>query len=97
MFFFCSDVRSRISQGRTCQTSISSELKSNTCDAKSCGTGKRFRISGARALQPSPQMVRMQAKVDGLCWERDRLLGDQRRTYPGTDKVINGPIERRFR
>jgi hypothetical protein len=29
--------------------------------------------------------------------ERDRLVGDQRRKYPGTDKVINGPIERRFR
>jgi hypothetical protein len=42
-------------------------------------------------------LVRMQAKVDGLCEERDRLVGDQRRKYPGTDKVINGPIERRFR
>ena len=42
-------------------------------------------------------LVRMQAKVDGLCEERDRLVGDQRRKYPGTDKVINGPTERRFR
>jgi len=42
-------------------------------------------------------LVRMQAKVDRLCEERDRLVGDQRRKYPGTDKVINGPIERRFR
>ena len=77
MFSFCSIGRSRISQGRPCQTSISSELKSNTCAAKSCGTGKRFRISSARALQPSPPMswlVRMQAKVDGLCEERDRLV-----------------------
>jgi hypothetical protein len=40
---------------------------------------------------------RMQAKVDGLCAERDRLIGEQRRKYPGTNKVINGPIERRFR
>ena len=40
---------------------------------------------------------RMQAKVDGLCMERDRQLGEQQRKYPGTNKVINGPIERRFR
>jgi hypothetical protein len=28
---------------------------------------------------------------------RDRQVGEQRRKYPGTNKVINGPIERRFR
>jgi hypothetical protein len=39
----------------------------------------------------------MQAKVDELCTERDRHLGDQRRKYPGTNKVLNGPIERRYR
>ena len=42
-------------------------------------------------------LTRMLAKVDGLCGERDRLIGEQRRKYPGTNKVINGPIERRFR
>jgi hypothetical protein len=42
-------------------------------------------------------LARMQTKVDGLCAERDRLIGEQRRKYPGTNKVINGPIERRFR
>jgi cell division protein FtsL len=42
-------------------------------------------------------LERMQAKVDGLCAERDRQLGEQRRKYPGTNKVINGPSERRFR
>jgi hypothetical protein len=40
---------------------------------------------------------RMLAKVDDLCAERDRQVGEQRRKYPGTNKVINGPIERRFR
>jgi hypothetical protein len=40
---------------------------------------------------------RMLAKVDELCVERDRQLGEQRQKYPGTNKVINGPIERRFR
>jgi hypothetical protein len=42
-------------------------------------------------------LERMLAKVDGLCVERDRQVGEQRRKYPGTNKVINGPIERRFR
>jgi biotin operon repressor len=40
---------------------------------------------------------RMLAKVDDLCAERDRQVGEQRRKYPGTNKAINGPIERRFR
>jgi hypothetical protein len=40
---------------------------------------------------------RMQTNVDGLCTERDRLIGEQRRKYQGTHKVINGPTERRFR
>ena len=42
-------------------------------------------------------LARMHTKVDGLCEERDRLVGEQRRKYPGTNKVIKGPIERRFR
>ena len=40
---------------------------------------------------------RMLAKVDQLASERDRLMGEQRKKYFGTNKVINGPIERRFR
>lgn len=42
-------------------------------------------------------LARMRAKVDELCTERDRQVGEQRRKYSGTNKVINGPIERRFR
>ena len=42
-------------------------------------------------------LVRMQTKVDELSAERDRQAGEQRRKYPGANKVINGPIERRFR
>jgi hypothetical protein len=42
-------------------------------------------------------LVRMQTKVDGLCVERDRQVKEQRVKYPGTNKVINGPIERRNR
>jgi hypothetical protein len=40
---------------------------------------------------------RMLIKVDTLCLQRDRQLREQRVKYPGTNKVINGPIERRFR
>jgi hypothetical protein len=51
-----------------------------------------------RDLQRSEELLgSMQFKVDELCSERDRQLGEQRRKYPGTDKVIHGPIERRFR
>ena len=42
-------------------------------------------------------LARMLSKVDELCAERDRQVGEHRRKYPGTNKVINGPIERRFR
>jgi hypothetical protein len=42
-------------------------------------------------------LARMQSKVDAQCVERDRQRKEQRIKYPGTDKAINGPIERRFR
>ena len=42
-------------------------------------------------------LARTLTKVDDLCAERDRLVGEGRRKYPGTNKAINGPIERRFR
>ena len=41
-------------------------------------------------------LARMLEKVDGLVAERDTLVGEQRRRYPGTNKVINGtPASRR--
>jgi hypothetical protein len=42
-------------------------------------------------------LARMLLKVDELCADRDRLVGEQRMKYPGTSKAINGPSERRFR
>lgn len=42
-------------------------------------------------------LERMLTKVDGLCTERDRQVREQKVKYPGTNKAINGPIERRFR
>jgi hypothetical protein len=55
---------------------------------------ERARISTKSAEE---LLGRMLAKVDDLCAERDGQVGEQRRKYPGTNKVINGPIERRFR
>jgi len=42
-------------------------------------------------------LARMLLKVDELCADRDQLVGEQRIKYPGTNKGINGPSERRFR
>jgi hypothetical protein len=42
-------------------------------------------------------LARMLSKVDYLCIERDRQVREQRVKYPGTDKAIKGPIERRIR
>lgn len=36
-------------------------------------------------------LARMQATVDNLCADRDRLRGEQRLKYPGTNKAIRGP------
>ena len=41
-------------------------------------------------------MARMLANVDELCAERDRQVREQKIKYPGTNKIINGPIEQRF-
>jgi predicted ribosome quality control (RQC) complex YloA/Tae2 family protein len=55
---------------------------------------ERAGISTKSALE---LLERMQNKVDGLCLERDRQVYEKRVKYAGTNKVINGPIERRFR
>ncbi len=53
--------------------------------------------AGINTVSAEELLARMQTKVDELVVERDRLVGEQRRKYPGTNKAINGPIERRFR
>ena len=53
--------------------------------------------AGISTVSAEALLARMLAKVDVLAVERDRLIGEQRRKYPGTNKVINGPIERRCR
>jgi hypothetical protein len=53
--------------------------------------------AGISTASAEELLGRMLAKVDELCVERDRKVGEERRKYPGTNKVINGPIERRYR
>jgi len=53
--------------------------------------------AGISTVSAEELLARMLNKVDDLCAERDRLVGEGRRKYPGTDKAIHGPIERRFR
>lgn len=53
--------------------------------------------AGISTASAEELLARMLSKIDELCAERDRQAGEQRRKYPGTNKVINGPIERRFR
>jgi hypothetical protein len=53
--------------------------------------------AGISTVSAEELLGRMLAKVDELCAERDRQVGQERRKYPGTNKVINGPIERRVR
>ncbi|WLA39756.1 hypothetical protein QNJ95_44190 [Bradyrhizobium elkanii] len=36
-------------------------------------------------------LTRMLSKIDELCGERDRLVGESRRRYEGKDKFILGP------
>ena len=53
--------------------------------------------AGISTVSAEELLSRMLTKVDELCAERDRTVGEERRKYPGTNKVINGPLERRYR
>jgi hypothetical protein len=48
-----------------------------------------FQRAGISTTSAEGLLGRMQTKVDGLCAERDRLIGEQRRKYPGTRR--SGP------
>ena len=44
------------------------------------------------STKPAAELLaRMLAKVDELCAERDRLVGESRRKYDGKDKFLLGP------
>jgi hypothetical protein len=47
--------------------------------------------AGISTLPAEALLARMQATVDNLCAEQDKLVGEQRIRYPGTNKVIKGP------
>lgn len=49
---------------------------------------------GINSLPAEALLARMQNKVDNLCAERDKLVGEQRVKYLGTDKVIRGAQRR---
>lgn len=56
----------------------------------------RLQRAGIDLTAAERLLARMQEKVDGLTAERDALVGEQRRKYPGTNKFINGtPASRR--
>jgi hypothetical protein len=58
---------------------------------------RALRRAGISAGSAEALLARMQEKVDGLCAERDRLQGDERRRYAGSGKVIIGtPASRRM-
>lgn len=53
--------------------------------------------AGISASSAEVLLTKMQDKLDGLCAERDHLVGLERRKYPGTNKIINGtPAARRM-
>jgi hypothetical protein len=65
--------------------------------ARQRGEIRQLQRAGISTTSAEELLARMQTKIDGLCADRDRQVGEQRRKYPGTDKVIHGPAERRFR
>ena len=43
--------------------------------------------AGISTLPAEALLARMQATVDNLCAERDKLVGEQRMKYPGTNAI----------
>jgi hypothetical protein len=58
---------------------------------------KDLQKAGISTKSAEELLDRMLAKVDELCAKRDRQIGESRLKYAGTNKVIKGAIERRFR
>jgi hypothetical protein len=58
-----------------------------------------LRRAGIATASAEALLERMQAKVDGLCEERDRLLGEQRlsaKSYPSGKRINGTPAHRRM-
>jgi hypothetical protein len=55
-----------------------------------------LRRAGINALPAEALLARMQNAVDNLCAQRDKIVGEQRLKYSGTNRVIKGaPASRR--
>jgi hypothetical protein len=80
-----------------CLTFIYVRGESSACAARSSGSARRSRtFSGPHSGEGHKELLaRIQSKVDALYEEPQRK--ERRIKYPGTNKAISGPIERRFR
>jgi hypothetical protein len=47
--------------------------------------------AGISTLPAEALLARMQATVDNLCADRDRLVGEKRLKHPGINKGMRGP------
>jgi hypothetical protein len=64
--------------------------------ARQRGEIRQLQRAGIATGPAEALLARMLDKVDALGVERDRLIGEQRVKYPGTDKFIRGtPAARR--
>lgn len=58
------------------------------------GEIKQLERASISTLPAEALLARMQDKVDNLCADRDKLVGEERMKLPryaGTDKIIRGP------
>jgi hypothetical protein len=58
--------------------------------ARQRGEIRQLARAGIATAAAEALLARMLDKVDALGAERDRLVGEQRVKYPGTDKFIRG-------
>jgi hypothetical protein len=47
--------------------------------------------AGISTLPAEALPAHMQATVDNLCADHDRMVGERRRKYVGTNKMVKGP------
>jgi len=84
LFTLCSAL---VSEGGQCPPCA---LKSNICAANSTGSAEKFVTWAGIPTVPAEELLApMLNKVDDLCAERDRLVGEGRRKYPGTRLITN--------
>lgn len=55
------------------------------------GDIRKLQHAGIGTASAEALLERMQNKVDDLCAERDKRIGETRMKYAGTNKTIKGP------